>query len=129
MATNQATFVASAAAIDAALLSSAANATGGTEVSVGDTQSGVVRERKRRKQSGELWKERVQSGEWLVWEAIDGLGAKPLRLYLRAMGVKVTKQVERDTAVARDLARSELRERGLKRWRVENEKARECEVK
>ena len=58
-----------------------------------------------------------------MWEEIDGLGAKPLRLYLRAMGVKVTKQVERDTALARDLARSELRKRGLKRWRVENESA------
>ena len=114
MATNQATFVASAAAIDASLLSLAADATGDAEVSAGDTQSGVVREQKRRKQSGELWKERVQSGEWLVWEAIDGLGAKPLRLYLRAMGVKVTKQVKRDTALAQDLARSELRKRGLK---------------
>ena len=62
------------------------------------------------------WKEKVNQGRALKDEEIDTLGSKALSEYLRAMGVKVARDVQKDKDKLRETAHAALKDRGVHEW-------------
>ena len=75
----------------------------------------VSRPSKKRAQ----WQERINEGRELTLEDVEGaspIGVKALVLYLRAMDVKVTRDVQVDAQALRQLARQSLLLLQGRRW-------------
>ena len=64
---------------------------------------------------------RVDSGEVLEGQAIPMTGQLVLCAYMRAMGVEVSRELERDGQKLKETAMSEFRERGVTRWSIEDQ--------
>ena len=64
------------------------------------------------------WAEQIEAGRVLRSHEIEGLGQKGLSAYLRAMDIKVGKEMQRDAPGMRDMLRKRLRELNTHEWSV-----------
>ena len=96
---------------EAALLSAASGAE--------QAPSGAEQAPKEQRAKGRMkWREKIADGLALQQGEVGTLGAIALSEYLRAMGVKVSREDERDVEKLRTSAQDELQRRGVPAWSV-----------
>ena len=66
----------------------------------------------------EVWKQRINEGRAITEAEVGTLGCMPLCAYLRAMGVSVDRNAQKDAPELRRLMGAELARRGVNSWCV-----------